>query len=389
MGLSDRFIVRNDTKGFVLLDHPRERVFAADPEGRLTLVHTPMASYKRSRYDTWYRVVTNPWPGLDVLVPEELRDRLLPDWVEVWMQALSQVSHDSKSRESAVFILQSWIERFIEFHAADATRFSALLDRIPILPPDAYQSLYLRVQQGCPWNRCAFCSFFKDTPYNIPRISDMEAHALAVRGYWGRALRSRHCIFLGDANAVAIPAPLLAERMDVITRLFPEPELREIHSFVDFFAGSHRSVEELRALRQRGLVRITLGIESGHAPLMEKIEKPLDKDALLRLINACKEAGISLNLIFLIGLGGRSRRAAHRSDSLDLIARSTLGKGHRVYLSPIIIDTEQPYEALADREGWEALSESEMKAEIREWAAAIRKNSQAQISPYHIRRFVY
>jgi len=38
---------------------------------------------------------------------------------------------------------------------------------ISILPPDAYLAVVLQATTGCTWNRCAFCSFYQDRPFQV------------------------------------------------------------------------------------------------------------------------------------------------------------------------------------------------------------------------------
>lgn len=375
-------VVRHDEKSLVILDPAREWVFVADPEGRMEMIHTPEVSFKRSRFNQWFELQRVPWPGLRETPAQRIATEL-PAWMDAWRRSQKGASAD------AAKILQKWIDGFFEFHETDARAFSALFSKIPILPPDTYRALYVRVQEGCPWNRCAFCTFYKDDRYRVVPLPELEEQLANLRAYWKGAIRSRHGLFLGDANAVAVPAAVLAERLALIRKNFPEVELTGIHSFVDYFAGPHRSAGEWRTLHAEGLRRISLGIESGNERLMELVDKPSNLQEIIALVQSVKDAGIAINLIFLVGLGGRALSEAHLSRSVDLVRPMPLQKTDRIYLSPLVIDPSQPYASVASREGWEALSLQELKDEIAKWQAGLGKATQAQISPYHIRQFIY
>lgn len=375
-------VVRHDEKSLVILDPVREWVFVADPVGRMEMIHTPDVTFKRSRFNQWYELQNVPWPGLREAAAGRIAIEL-PAWMDAWRRSQKGASAGVSG------ILQKWIDGFLEFHEADARTFSALFSKIPILPPDTYRALYIRVQEGCPWNRCAFCTFYKDDRYRVIPSLELEEQLAGLRAYWKGAIRSRHGLFLGDANAVAVPAAVLAERLAVIRKNFPEPELAGIHSFVDYFAGPHRSAEEWSELRANGLRRLSLGIESGNERLMELVDKPANPQEILALVQSVKKAGVAMNLIFLVGLGGRALSEAHLSRSVDLVRPMPLQKTDRIYLSPLVIDPSQPYASVASREGWEALSLQELKDEIAQWQTALGRATQAQISPYHIRQFIY
>jgi radical SAM superfamily enzyme YgiQ (UPF0313 family) len=367
-------MIRYDEKSLVVLDHANEWVFAGDPEGRMEMIHTPEASFKRSRFNRWHRVQRDPWPGLIEIPENEIRGGL-PDWIPAWKSAL----RDAPAKPA--MLLQRWIDSFMEFHEQDAAVFRSLFRKIPILPPDAYRALYIRVQEGCPWNRCAFCSFYKDEHYRVIPQNELLEQIEALRAYWSSAARSRHGLFLGDANAVAVPAGALKEFLLFIREKFPEPELLEIHSFVDYFAGAKRSAEDWVLLRNAGLRRLSLGIESGDAQLMERVDKPACSSEIAQMVRDIGNAGISMNLIFLVGLGGRAWRASHYEKSRMLIESLALRRSDRVYLSPLVVDPE--------RENWSGLNADELKNEITMWQSELKPVTRAQISPYHIRQFIY
>ena len=379
-------MVRYDQKSLVLYDRRQELIFVADPEGRIEMAHSPETTFKRSRWNRWYRTHSQPWPGLREISLHQVEERL-PAWIEVWKNAVaSAAAAESRPWKQLV---QTWIESFLPFHEQDAAKFCELMPKIPILPPDAYRAFYVRVQEGCPWNRCAFCNFYKDEQYRVIPLPELKQQLVKLRSYWGGAIRSRHGLFLGDANAVAIPAAALLERLDLIHALLPEPELIEIHSFVDFFSGVIRTEDNWRALRAKGLRRVSLGVESGDAEIMNLVEKPANAAEIHELVRAAGNAGISLNLIFLVGIGGRDLRSSHLEKSLELIKSLGLKPTDRIYISPLVIDSMQPYAAIERRENWESLSAPELRNEISTWQMRLKPLTPAQVSPYHIQQFIY
>ncbi|MGA9820082.1 MAG: hypothetical protein WBQ36_00645, partial [Desulfobaccales bacterium] len=60
----------------------------------------------------------------------------------------------------------------------------------PIRPPSEAGSLLLRVTRNCPWNRCRFCSTYKDTQFSRRPldhvIRDIEAVSQAARSLSGQ-----------------------------------------------------------------------------------------------------------------------------------------------------------------------------------------------------------
>ncbi|MCG8567781.1 MAG: radical SAM protein, partial [Desulfobacterales bacterium] len=55
----------------------------------------------------------------------------------------------------------------------------------PIRPVDEADSLLIRTTRGCPWNRCEFCTLFKEMSFSMRSVEDIKADILAARAYYG------------------------------------------------------------------------------------------------------------------------------------------------------------------------------------------------------------
>jgi radical SAM superfamily enzyme YgiQ (UPF0313 family) len=206
--MTGSLVIRYDERALVVMEPERQWVFCADPRGRIFWIYTPETSYRRNRFNQWYTVRRDRWV---VLHPAEASriEEAVESWRPVWQRARHQVS-DSGPKPLAS-ALQNWIERFSEFHQEDANRFRSIYQHIPILPPDAYQSLYVQVSVGCPWNRCLFCSFYRDRDYRVLNDDELMQHLSSVRSYWEGALGGRTGVFIGDANATAVPSTIACQ----------------------------------------------------------------------------------------------------------------------------------------------------------------------------------
>ncbi len=89
----------------------------------------------------------------------------------------------------------------------DLARFRSLYQDIPILPPDQYGSLVLLASDGCRYNKCTFCGFYRDTGYRSRDAAEFQSHMEQAVAYHGRGLTLRRGIFLGQANALMGPRP--------------------------------------------------------------------------------------------------------------------------------------------------------------------------------------
>jgi radical SAM superfamily enzyme YgiQ (UPF0313 family) len=42
---------------------------------------------------------------------------------------------------------------------------------VSILPPDQYLALVVQATEGCSYNECSFCTFYRDRPFRIKQRS--------------------------------------------------------------------------------------------------------------------------------------------------------------------------------------------------------------------------
>jgi radical SAM superfamily enzyme YgiQ (UPF0313 family) len=386
--MSQDIVIRFDERAMVIMDPGREWVFSADPLGRIAWVYTPEIRYRRSRLDQWYVVKRRRWTYLEPADRADI-EQSVEKWTAVWKQARLRISGTSEQKVLSK-VLDDWIHGFLASHRDDAERFRSIYQHIPILPPDAYQALYVQVSRGCPWNRCTFCSFYRDRDYRVPSEDELDRHLASVRSYWEGAQGSRRGLFLGDANAIAIPADALAERMKRIRSVFPEKPLRSFHAFADFISGRVRSSLDFEGLRRLGLNRICFGVESGNTELMERIQKPVCAEDVLDAVRAARDGGVAVSLIFVIGVGGRRYRDVHFEDSIQLLSRLPLEGRDRIYLSPLTLETDFGYTEIAEDNDWGALTNEDIDLEMNRWKEAIaQRHTGVSVSLYNIRHFSY
>lgn len=273
--------------------------------------------------------------------------------------------------------------------AVDATRFSRVYRPVGILPPDQYLALVLQVTEGCSFSSCTFCRLY-DRGFRVKSPEEFRRHIAEVQEFLGLSLAlRRRSIFLGAANALAVAMPRLAAFFEEVRRAFPGPA-PGIHAFVDGFTGQRKSVEDYRSLAGLGLKRVTIGLESGHDPLLEFVRKPgLSADAV-DTVARLKAAGVSVGVVAMIGLGGDRFAAGHVADTTRALLAMRLGAGDIIYLSDLVEVPDTDYPGLAAAQDIRPLTAGEMAAQ----RAAIR-NALAfdglppKIASYDIQEFLY
>lgn len=211
----------------------------------------------------------------------------------------------------------------------------------PIRPPSEAQSLLIRVTRNCPWNKCEFCHTYKGEVFSFRSVEEikkdidsLKAIADEIRelswslGYGGKINRpllqalSRRPAFYGqayqmvvnwlywggaqaflqDANSLIVPTADLAEILKYLKEKFPS--LKRITSYARSKTLAKKSVSELKELREAGLSRIHIGLETGYDPLLVYMKKGVTAQEHIQAGRNVVESGISLSEYVMPGLGG-------------------------------------------------------------------------------------
>jgi radical SAM superfamily enzyme YgiQ (UPF0313 family) len=194
---------------------------------------------------------------------------------------------------------------------ADAIRFAEIYRPVSILPPDQYLALVLQATEGCSYNRCTFCDFYRGRPFRAKGPEELRAHIAAVREFFGPAIGLRKSLFLADANALVVPMPRLRAWLDVIAETRILPAGGGIYSFIDAFDVHRKSAEEWAELAARGLRRVYIGMESGDDALLRWLRKPGAVADVIEAVVLLKGAGVAASVIIMTGIGGERYADAH------------------------------------------------------------------------------
>jgi hypothetical protein len=289
--------------------------------------------------------------------------------------------------------VRAWLTRARRFDRegleADRRRLRQIYQPIPVLPPDQYDALVVQLTEGCPYDRCTFCNFYRGTSHRIRDERAFDTHLDELLSHLGRSVERCSRVFLGQANAMLAPSGLLCRHLDaIVDRLgrVPEdlaPPLRRqwrrshptaIDGFYSFVDAFHRlpTVEQLEDFRRRGLRRLYLGLESGSRPVLELLGKPTPEGAVEELVSSLHEADIAIAVIVLLGAGGRTWRQQHETETLRQLERLRLRAGDQLYLSRLVVHDGGEYAERAAAEHIEALDEQELEASARRLRSAAR-----------------
>lgn len=406
--------------GSLTLSFAGEASVSFDGEGRLLGAFLDHITYRRGLDNRVLAKWTEPdrrWLRRRRLLPGAERRELLARCynlahrVEEGLQG-GQLLVD-KAAET-VPIVQQWLDAVSTWDwprlEAERERFLQVYKPVSILPPDQYLSVVIQATEGCSYNQCTFCTFYRDRRFRIKPLPLLEQHIQAVQAFLGRGLTVRRTLFLADANAVIAPQHWLLPALERINQAFPilpvdaPPEeqhawkaahpwhLTGVYSFISAADALHKTPADFADLRARNLRRVYIGLETGHDPLREFLRKQGKAADVRAAVEAIKQGGLQVGLIAMVGVGGDRFQEGHFRDTVALVQSLPLGPEDLFYLSPFVEDPASPYAQQVAEAGIRPLSEEEIRAEEERFRDVLRPWARARgvrISHYDVREFIY
>ena len=224
----------------------------------------------------------------------------------------------------------------------------------PIRPPSEAYSLLIRVTRNCPWNCCTFCTLYKGTRFSIRTVEhvkkDIDLICMYIKmlqqtaGESGRISRfnagkiienikhidlqafsaavnwfnsSMQSVFIQDANRLFIKPSDMAEILLHIKKSFPL--LKRITSYARSHTVARINADDLAVLKDAGLNRIHMGLESGSDIVLKMVKKGVKKETHVKAGIKVKNAGIELSEYIMPGLGGRKYSEIHALETADAL----------------------------------------------------------------------
>jgi hypothetical protein len=174
-------------------------------------------------------------------------------------------------------------------------------------------------------------------------------------------------IFLQDANSLLIKPPDLIEILEHLQRRFPD--VARVTSYARSHTIARISDDHLAAMRQAGLNRIHIGLESGSDEVLKRVRKGVDKATQVRAGRKVKRAGMALSEYLMPGLGGRELSELHATESADALNQID---PDFIRLRTLALPGRTPL-AEEHRQGrFEKCTDVEMAAELRLFIASLK-----------------
>lgn len=180
-------------------------------------------------------------------------------------------------------------------------------------PPGEWKSYLLQATVGCSNNTCTFCGMYRDKRFHIRPMADILEDISMAKAYYGDVRR----VFLCDGDAIIMPTDDLIAILDTLYATFPS--LEKVTTYAGPRSTLAKTPEELKRLREHGLARAYLGVETGSDALLRQIKKGVGAQQMLEAGVRLREAGMDLWVMILLGLGGREGSEQHILDTAAMM----------------------------------------------------------------------
>jgi radical SAM superfamily enzyme YgiQ (UPF0313 family) len=195
-------------------------------------------------------------------------------------------------------------------------------------PPEAY-SILLQVTLGCSHNKCTFCGTYKNKPFRIKDNDIILSDILFASKY----MRRQDRVFLMDGDALIIPQKRL---MWILERIKEHlPWVKRVGAYANTKSIRMKSLQELVELRENGLGKLYLGVETGDDEIRKKINKGSSAQNCLEMGKRVKDAGMELTVMVLLGVAGKVKSLDHARATGELL--SAMNPSYVAALTVILI----------------------------------------------------
>jgi hypothetical protein len=166
--------------------------------------------------------------------------------------------------------------------------------------------------------------------------------------------------FLQDADSLSLAASDLETILNYLREKFPK--IDRITTYARARTLSHKSVDDLKRLKQAGLTRIHTGMESGSVRVLQMIKKGMTPEEVVTGGKHVMEAGIELSEYIMPGVAGRGLSEEHAIKTGELL---NLIRPHFIRVRTFAMHPQSPMQKMVVEGTFVPLTDDEIVAEIR------------------------
>lgn len=167
-------------------------------------------------------------------------------------------------------------------------------------PPYEAHSVIIQATSGCTYNKCRFCSLYKNECFRMSPIEEFEEDLAEIKSYQPYARR----IFWTGANPFAMSYENLKLRALTVRDYLIK--CQSIAMFASIRDIKNKEVWQLQKLRAMGINGLSIGIESGNDETLLLANKGYSSIDIIEQCKKLDEAGIEYYFVYMTGLAGKN-----------------------------------------------------------------------------------
>lgn len=180
-------------------------------------------------------------------------------------------------------------------------------------PPSEANSLIFQVTEGCSFNRCSFCSMYRQKSFSEKPMTQVLQEIKELACLAPHTKR----VFLADGDALYRACDELISILSALYQHFPQLERVSCYALPNNLLK--KTGEELSAINKAGLQLIYYGIESGCAETLQGITKGSSPQKMLEGLNKALAANIDISATVILGLAGEHHWQQHIEQTAKLV----------------------------------------------------------------------
>ena len=262
-------------------------------------------------------------------------------------------------------------------------------------------SLLVRFTRNCPWNHCAFCGMYKNEKFELRTLEDIKqdidamaqlthdlkelssktgesgkvSHEAAVMlmqrtpelayhsGFsmlYQWLLSGGKTAFVQDANSLIMKTENLVPALKYLRETFPS--IIRVTSYARSKTLAQKKPETLKNIREAGLDRLHLGLESGDKAVLKMIKKGATPENHIEGGQKAIKAGFQVSEYWMPGVGGRACWENHALNTARVLNDIN---PHYIRSRPFRLWPGTPLHQAARKKEFKLLSPREQLEELR------------------------
>ncbi len=166
-------------------------------------------------------------------------------------------------------------------------------------PPYEAYSVIIQATSGCTYNKCRFCSLYREECFRMSPMSEFEEDLAEIKSYQPNARR----IFWTGANPFAMSYENL--KLRALTTRDYLIKCQSMAMFASIRDIKSKSVHQLQKLHAMGINGLSIGTESGDNETLILTNKGYTAEDIVEQCNKLDEAGIVYSFVYMTGLAGK------------------------------------------------------------------------------------